>query len=297
VASAAEYLRSLIRVMTRSAKRRPVLVRATEGLTVERWGITVDAGELALYRAATGAERLNRTVTGGELLPPLYSAVWETRLLLELMSDPAAPPVRGAVVHLATELLQIRVAHASATYRCRVELERVEADPRGSVLHVVTRSWNSAGQQCTESRSRYLLRDRARTGARRERGEEEVEDGSWRELARWDLRGNHGRRYARASGDYNPAHLWRLTAALVGFRRPILHGFCTAALVTHELLAAMCGGDPAALRRLRISLRRPVTLPSRPRLLVANDGSRIRFRIVDERDRAYAEGELVAGSG
>ena len=47
----------------------------------------------------------------------------------------------------------------------------------------------------------------------------------WGELARWELPAGAGRRYARVSGDYNPIHLWALTARPFGFRAPILHGY------------------------------------------------------------------------
>jgi acyl dehydratase len=301
VALAMDYLRSMTRLAWRSARGgRDHRAPSAGQLTVERWGLSVAPTELTRYVRATRAETLDEAVRRGKLLPPLYAAVWETRLLLELLGHPAAPVLRGAVVHLETELLQLRAAEASALFRCRLHLEELEEDARGVVLRVVTRCWNAAGQQCTESRSRFLLRDRARSvkgaGRRdevRER-EEATAEREWSEVARWQLRSNHGRRYARASGDYNPAHLWRLTALALGYPRAILHGYCTAGLTAHALLTRYCSGNPAALRRFRIGFTRPILLPSRPRLLAADGGPRIMFRVVDDRDRDLARGELAA---
>src|SRR6266487_1403229 len=45
----------------------------------------------------------------------------------------------------------------------------------------------------------------------------------------WELPADLGRRYAAVSGDRNPIHLYRLTAWLFGFRRPIAHGMWAAA--------------------------------------------------------------------
>ena len=40
---------------------------------------------------------------------------------------------------------------------------------------------------------------------------------------------NLGRRFARASGDLNPHHLYAWTAKLLGYKKPVAHGMWTMA--------------------------------------------------------------------
>lgn len=62
----------------------------------------------------------------------------------------------------------------------------------------------------------------------------------------------------RLSGDYNPLHIDPEVARSVGFDRPILHGLCTYALAGRAVMAKLCGGDPARLKRLDVRFSSPV---------------------------------------
>lgn len=246
---------------------------------------------------------------GDPVLPPLYPAVWEAPLCLELLADPEVRFPLGPVVHVGGESVFVRPFRPSDQVRCRVELERTHLEPRGIAFSFVARHWNAAGQLCTESAATLLVRTRTPQGGAEAGGAEDefshpvapedsgdkAEPASWRELSGWNLSAAHGRRYARASGDYNPIHLWRLTSRPFGFRRPILHGFCTEALVAHALIEHRWSGDARALRRLRIAFRRPVALPSTVRLLVSDDADRGQFRVVGEEGSVLAEGSFAGG--
>jgi acyl dehydratase len=177
---------------------------------------------------------------------------------------------------------------------------------KGIRLTVSARNWTAGGQLCTQSTAVFLARTRTpaqdvphappRSTGRDEgdpRGEPPAE---WDEVTRWTLRGDAGRRYAAVSGDYNPIHLWAVTARPFGFRRPILHGFCTQAMVAHALIQHRLGGDPAALRRLRIAFRAPLPLPSRARLLVGDGIGARWFRVADDGDTVFAEGTWAGGA-
>lgn len=300
--AAVDYLKTVARIAARELRRRNGTPASRARLVVERWGLRAEPRRLAAYLRATGGDRIPQLCGPDALLPPLYPAVWETQLALELLARPQAPSIRGGVVHLESELLLVRPLRAHDSARCRLELERIEPEPHGRVLTLAARTWNATGQLCTEARTRLLARggpaaDRA--PGRRERGAPETAaaaEPAWSELARWRIHSDHGRRYARASGDYNPIHLWSLTARPFGFRRPILHGHCTAALAAHALIERLCHGDASALRRLKVAFRRPLLLPAEVRLLCASTGETTRFRVVGAAERVYAEGE-AAGCG
>ncbi len=92
-----------------------------------------------------------------------------------------------------------------------------------------------------------------------------------------------GRAYARVSGDYNPIHLHALTAKPLGFARAIAHGWWVLA----RALALMTLDDPPGPGRtitLDASFRRPVLLPSSPRLRFdePHTGEEVRFALTGD---------------
>ena len=277
-------------------RRKPALERTWPG---------VDAALHARYLSATGGEGVARLQ--GEQLSPVFPATWETAQTLELLSGLERPLPAGGVVHVENELVNLRPIAPADSMRCRVELEKAERVRKGIRLTVIARTWAPAGQLCTQSTSVFLVRARTpHEGARehaprptaREEGDPRADPPrEWDEVARWRLRGDAGRRYAAVSGDWNPIHLWRWTARPFGFRAPILHGFCTEAMVAHVLIREKLGGDPAALRRLRIAFRAPLFLPGTARLLIGEGIGTRWFRVVSDADdeKVHAEGTWSGG--
>lgn len=273
-------------------------------LATEWHGSLSDTGTAA-YLAVTDGDGVACGSEDGDPLPPVYPAVWETALFLELLADAACPLPRGGLLHLGGERLQLRPLRTGDRVRCRIELDRVEPAGDGMQLTLTSRTWNEIGQLCCQSDAILLVRPKTGDKRPRDRQEEravsrETEDplSNSRELASWNIRSNHGRRYARVSGDYNPVHLWPWTARPFGFRQPILHGFCTEALVAHALIRNLWNGDPTALRRLRIRFRAPVLLPSHLRLLMMEeDTGRGRFWVAraGAKQKICAEGEFAGG--
>lgn len=278
-----------IPVATGGPRRRPA---------AERAGITADPRAIARYLAATGGQGITAFGGAGAVLPPLFAATWQTALALELLAALDPPLAVVGVVHLEDETTTLRCLRADECFRCRVELERAEPARGGVRLELVARNWTMAGILCAQSRLVFLVRTRGPADAPRERrpADDGAEPAAWEALDRWRLDGGAGRRYARASGDYNPIHLWGLTARPFGFARPILHGYATEARVAHALVERRLGGDPHALRRLRIAFRAPLALPALARLDVATDGEPHRFRVVSDADeRLFADGDFSGG--
>jgi acyl dehydratase len=302
-------------------RRRPAVERAA----------AVDAAHVAAYLRATDGTRIPAFLGEGAPAPPVFPATWEPGAFLRLFAGLDDPLPPGGVLHLSTGSVFLRPLHAGDRVRCRVELDRVERVERGLRFTVLTRNWNGAGVLCAESTAVLLVRAResapaASTGdvragetaaddRRRSDGApspladvggiastlpDGVDDGdgdAWEEVARWRLGAGEGRRYARASGDYNPIHLWGWSARLFGLRRPILHGYCTQARVAHAVIERRLGGDPGALRRLDIAFRAPVFLPSAVRLALAPRVGGGRFRVLAHDDaRILAEGSWTGAA-
>lgn len=273
-------------------------------IAVERRGTVPSPERIAAYLRATDGTRIAAFRGPEGRVPPVYCATWETRAALTLLTQVAdSLPSFGGVIHLESETIPLRPFHPGDPVRSRVELERAEETPRGVRLQVTSRHWNGADQLCSEGSAVYLVRARGGEGSRREEGAPDRVDASasdipepaWEEVACWEVGGGAGRRYALASGDYNPIHLWGWTARVFGYRRPILHGYCIEAMVAHALIERHLRGDPAALRRLRIAFRAPLLLPARVRLLAAEVGGRRVFRAApDTGGKPFAEGDFTA---
>jgi acyl dehydratase len=99
-------------------------------------------------------------------------------------------------------------------------------------------------------------------------------------VASWRLPGDLGRRHARVSGDYNPIHLYPVTARLFGYRRPIAHGMW---------LVARCAAEGGATRAISAEFRRPVRLPSH--VSYASDGPT--FELRSEQGAVHLHGTLT----
>ena len=76
----------------------------------------------------------------------------------------------------------------------------------------------------------------------------------------------------RLSGDYNPLHIEPAAARFGGFETPILHGLCTYGHCGQMLLGALCAGDPARFKALRVRFSSPVYPGDTLRLSVWHDG-------------------------
>ena len=274
--------------------------------SVEHEGIALEPKRLERWLAATGGAGVARLNGPGAVVSPVFPATWEALQALELFAGLDRPLPAGGMVHVEGELVNLRPISPGDRLRCRVELDRAERVRRGVRLALTCRNWNAAGQLCTQSAMVVLARTRrpsdehddpAPRASGRGEGDPRAEPpAEWDEVARWRLPGSAGRRYAAASGDYNPIHLWSWTARPFGFHRPILHGFCTEAMVAHALIEHRCDGDPGALRRLRIAFRAPLPLPSTARLLVGERIGQRWFRVVDEAGgQVFAEGTYVGG--
>ena len=91
-----------------------------------------------------------------------------------------------------------------------------------------------------------------------------------------------GRRYAAASGDWNPHHLWPLSARLVGYRRPIAHGMWTLGRALARLEERL-----APPWSVEAAFKRPLYLPGRVALRWRDEGDGTRFEV-----RHATKGEL-----
>ena len=105
-------------------------------------------------------------------------------------------------------------------------------------------------------------------------------------LADWAAPADTGRRYARVAGDYNPIHLYAVTARLFGFPRAIAHGLWNKA----RSLAALHAHLPQAGYAVDVRFQKPVLLPTHVALQASEPGASGQFRLIGEGDTPHMAG-------
>ncbi len=90
------------------------------------------------------------------------------------------------------------------------------------------------------------------------------------ELQRWRLRPDAGLDFAKLTGDFNPVHWVGPYARAFGFRNTILHGFSTMARAMEGLQRTVFAGSTRALRVLDVKFTKPLVLPAKVGLYVAD---------------------------
>ncbi len=82
----------------------------------------------------------------------------------------------------------------------------------------------------------------------------------------------------RLNGDHNLIHADPVAARQVGFRAPILHGACTYGIACREILAHVCGYDPALIRTVDVRFTAPIYPGEHLETHIWVDGGTVAFR-------------------
>ncbi|MDF6043052.1 hypothetical protein LRD69_13010 [Streptomyces sp. JH14] len=266
---------SLVRgALTSPFKRagRPDAVLPAGRLVVR--DVRIAPGPLASYRRICG-------FPDSGALPLTYPHVLGFPTAMRLMTGRTFPlPVVG-LVHTWIEITRHRVLHPTDILELTVYAQELTPHRRGTEVTVVTEA-RSDGALVWESRSGYLSRH-ATHGAPPPSAVAPAAP-ELPAVAEWRLPGDLGRRYAAASGDRNPIHLYPFTARLFGFPRAIAHGMWTVA----RCLAA--SAEPGTIRCVRADFRAPVLLPAT--VTYATDGAGTAFQLRSG-DRVHLTGSTA----
>lgn len=238
------YLRALL------TSRKPATARALPPLAFRRRNVVLDATDIARYARLCGFSEAHG-------VPPTWPHLLAFPLHMLLMTDRAFPYAMLGMVHLANRIHPLAPLTAGDRLDIDVQCGALYAHDKGQVFTVLTTAHRD-GNLVWRGESLYL-----RTGVRNALGSPyraELSAGaSLVKSATWQVPGDLGRQYARVSGDYNPIHLWPVTARLFGFSRPIIHGMWSFA----RALAAVMPADASNMRDLDllVEFKTPIWLP------------------------------------
>jgi hypothetical protein len=253
--------------------------QALPQIQVNASGVTLDAAKVAQYAEVCGFD------FDGKTLPPTYLYVMAFRLHAVIFTHEAITfPLLG-MLHLKNSISQ----HRPVTVDERIELEctLIGSTMTDSGLEFELVSKAFVGEELVwDSVSTYLYRiDIAGRRARPPR----AGDLPWEQPVSWRLGEDLGRRYAKASGDYNLIHLHPLLSKRFGFDRVLAHGMWSKARCVAELLPSL----EARPYKIEVQFKLPLFMPSEVGFVSQPGENGLVFELRDSKGRRpHLSGEV-----
>jgi acyl dehydratase len=259
--------RSYARALT---ARRPPLAPPgvrVEGVSLEARQVVAPAAGLAAYRRTCGF------AADAPALPLTYPHALASPLHLALLTGPAFPVRPLGLVHLRNTIRSLRRLPDAAPLDLRCRIEGPRETERGQEFELVTEVRVDGALGWSETA--VVLARRPGAGGGRKAPAAAAASAPAAPLARWELPADLGRRYAAASGDWNPIHLTAASARLFGFRRAIVQGMWSLARCVAEL-------DPGGQAvTVEAAFKLPVFLPATVALHATRGPSGTDFALTD----------------
>ncbi|GMG87069.1 MaoC family dehydratase [Biformimicrobium ophioploci] len=239
-------------------------------LQLEVQGALADPTKLARFRKVCDLPE-----TG--FLPVTYPQVMAFPLHLQLMLEPEFPFSPIGAVHLRNRIEQHRAIGVEEALDFQVKMGDARQVAKGYEIDLITEA-RSRNELVWEAVSVILVR-KGGSGARQSRPSQKEE--TFEYSVDWDLPATLGREYASASGDYNPIHLFPLTAKLMGFRRHIIHGMWSKS----RILAALMPRNYEGAVTAEVTFKLPVYLPGKVRFMYRGESGAFEFALKDGKGR------------
>lgn len=204
-----------------------------------------------------------------EQIHPLYLQVLSLPLQIQCLLDKKSPfPLLG-LIHCANKVTLHGTCDLATSFECRVKFSDVRPHSRGWEFDITLFAFQH-GQCVYEATSSYLLKVKAVHVAPKPvpvQASEACQQETQQDIASLEASADTGRRYAKLSGDYNPIHLYPITAKLFGFKRPIAHGMWTLA----RTVSVVMENESKPLRQLTCQFKRPIYLPAKVQLVKSSE--------------------------
>lgn len=160
-------------------------------------------------------------------LHPCALHVMNLDLQLKTLLQSSLPVPAVGLIHMANRI-QSNPIDTEIGLHVTCSVKAVTQHPKG-VMTTIALQVEQQGTLVYSAESDYLYRRKVQQQSATDAQVKSVE-ALPELLTTLSLGANAGRQYASVSGDYNPIHLWPITAKLMGFKKAIAHGMFTLSL-------------------------------------------------------------------
>lgn len=254
----------------------------------------LQTGPFEVQPAEAQVDKFNQ-LTGWQdkqFLAPTWLQVSAFPTYLNLLSDPSLPFSPLGLVHIENQIRVLKPLPANSRYQLQCKLGHYQGHRKG-VLFDITLEARVSNELVYEGRATNLIRLKiagAQKSSQATAASTPADTSMFKMLSQWMLKANEGRRYASVSGDYNPIHLFPLSARLFGFQRPIAHGMYLKAKCLSAILAQQALSSYSAT----MTFRKPVMLPGQVSLKTYAEAEQTHFFLAHG-DASHASGAVTAG--
>ena len=209
-----------------------------------------------------------------------------------LVTDPKFPLKAIGMVHISNRFELLQPIQSNADLAVRTRAVGMETVAKGRQVTIETVFYQGGVESARSTSVNF-----ARGGGHGRPSEGKTLSAAPTDIEpiEWELEPEIGLRYARASGDYNPIHLYGWSARLLGFRRPIAHGMYLVARALAEIEAVRRKAEEGdRLIRLDVQFKTPTFLPSRPKLYLRRQSEGYQFELWNRAgNRPHVVGECA----
>ena len=233
--------------------------------------VTVSEAKVSQYAQVCGFQFV------GKVLPPTYLYVMAFRLHAVIFThDGITFPLLG-MIHLKNRIQVYRPVTVDETFSLECALTTSRETDSGLEFEFVSKAF--VGEELVwESLSTYLYR--IDVAGRRVRPPKAI-DMAWETPQSWSLSEDLGRRYAKASGDYNLIHLHPVLSKRFGFDRVLAHGMWSKARCLAELMPSI-GDRPFTVD---VTFKLPLLMPADVGFGYEQNANNMVFELRDSKGR------------
>ena len=265
-----------------SARRKPGEAPEIPRNAVTLKNFVLSGDHIAAYNAVCSLPEGSLAIT--------YPQVVAAPLHIYVMTQPNFPLPLVGLVHLRNVITQHARLSAGTPYDVRVQIGESRSTALGIEVDLLTDYLaDGAVQWSAVTTTLHRIKSKSR-GAKPPLAAPAAVAAHYLPFS---APADTGRRYAAVAQDYNPIHLYPITAKFLGFDRAIAHGMWSVARSLGLLLPQyeqLLGGAPA---RLTIQFKQPLFLPGRVTLKYLKAGEGMDFDLLArEGGKTHLSGRL-----
>ncbi|MEL6251910.1 MAG: MaoC/PaaZ C-terminal domain-containing protein [Bacteroidota bacterium] len=265
----------------------PTLFSMGRGVKITERGIDLhrsfDEVKLELAKMQAFADFL-----GSENKAPLsYLYCLAQRAQIAVMLEKEFTIALPGMVHLENILEEFALWSPEKAFQIEVSIE-VEYKHEGALIPRCQVDFIQDAKKVASCSSVYMARRKSKiSGKKKETPIQSFPDSILTQA--WEIAGNTGRGYAKVSGDSNPIHTHGFLAKLMGFKRPIAHGWY---MTSRAVIAAETSLEKE-IKRIEVAFYSPVFLPSHQKFSLFNIDSGLGFSIQNSSGKLVLQGRLL----